>query len=391
MALRAVPDHPKFAHLKALLDQPKGATLGWLEAIWHFAGRFTPQGNVGKYSDQAIEAWVEWNGVPGALISALAESKWLDKDQEHRLIAHDWHEHADVMVHTTLARSLQRFANGAYPESGRLNARERERFNAWLESNGIAPKPSGRPAKRQPEVSRDADSLHDMTAEIPKPEPAPVPAPAPEPAPVLKASASASPSRVEAALKLVPPKVAKHVSAVDPRFTPFRDEIARYWELTNPNVPMPWDGSEAKRLNEWLKACPTLTLANLQTMLDNRSRSDIVQSHRPRTWIQSLTDYANGPVDRYGKPINARPSEASAGSMRSRDKLEAIYPGAVEAVFAEKPTCSVLQRALNVGYWEAVHLLDLMETRGLISAPGADGARTLLDRPAWLRTEEVKC
>src|ERR1700676_33196 len=42
MALRAVPDHPKFAALKAALGTPKGATLGWLEALWHFTGRFTP-------------------------------------------------------------------------------------------------------------------------------------------------------------------------------------------------------------------------------------------------------------------------------------------------------------------------------------------------------------
>ncbi len=56
MAFRAVPDHPKFAHLKGLLRMPKGATLGYLECIWHFAGRFTPQGNIGKYDDAQLRA-----------------------------------------------------------------------------------------------------------------------------------------------------------------------------------------------------------------------------------------------------------------------------------------------------------------------------------------------
>ncbi len=56
MALRAVPDHPKFADLKARLGRPKYVALGCLETIWHFTGRFTPQGNLGKYTDQAIEA-----------------------------------------------------------------------------------------------------------------------------------------------------------------------------------------------------------------------------------------------------------------------------------------------------------------------------------------------
>ena len=71
MALRAVPDHPKVAHLKALFAMPKGATLGYLECIWHFTGRFTPQSNLGKDDDSAIEAWAEWPGTPGAMIAAL--------------------------------------------------------------------------------------------------------------------------------------------------------------------------------------------------------------------------------------------------------------------------------------------------------------------------------
>ncbi len=51
MALRAVPDHPKFADLMARLGRPKYVALGCLEAVWHFTGRFTPQGNIGKYTD----------------------------------------------------------------------------------------------------------------------------------------------------------------------------------------------------------------------------------------------------------------------------------------------------------------------------------------------------
>ena len=75
MALRAVTDHPKFAEAKAILHQPKGAMLGWLEAIWHFTGKFAPQGNIGKYPDQTIEAWVEWDGEPGELIAGLVKSR----------------------------------------------------------------------------------------------------------------------------------------------------------------------------------------------------------------------------------------------------------------------------------------------------------------------------
>lgn len=109
MALRAVPDHPKFAHLKSLLRMPKGAALGYLECVWHFAGRFTPQGNIGKYADTAIEAWVEWDGEPGYLIEALVESRWIDRDDFFRLLVHDWSSHADKATKQALTRANLKF------------------------------------------------------------------------------------------------------------------------------------------------------------------------------------------------------------------------------------------------------------------------------------------
>lgn len=104
MALRAVVDHPKFFRLKVLLGLNKSCTLGYLEALWHFCGRFTPQGNIGKYSDADIEAWLEWNGEPGALIRAFKESRWLDESTAHRILVHDWHQHADDATKKSLFR-----------------------------------------------------------------------------------------------------------------------------------------------------------------------------------------------------------------------------------------------------------------------------------------------
>lgn len=109
MALRAVPDHPKFARFKVSLKLTKGAALGYLEALWHFCGRFTPQGDIGRYSDEDIEAWVEWDGAPGALIAALIAAGWLDADSEHRLLVHDWAKHADDATKIALKRSGNSF------------------------------------------------------------------------------------------------------------------------------------------------------------------------------------------------------------------------------------------------------------------------------------------
>jgi hypothetical protein len=134
MALRSLSDHPKFAELKAILRCPKWQVMGCLECIWHFAGKYTPQGNIGKYSDQAIEAWCEWDGEPGTLTAALIESRWLDKNSVHRLVVHDWHEHADDLVNAQLARQQQCFWNGAIPNARRLNRDERKRYKAWVAS-----------------------------------------------------------------------------------------------------------------------------------------------------------------------------------------------------------------------------------------------------------------
>lgn len=104
MALRAVTGHPKFMRLKALLKIPTYQALGILETLWHFTGRFTPQGNIGKYDDADIEAWVDWDGAEGALIEALVKAKWLYRSDEYRLIVHDWHEHADDATRLQLKR-----------------------------------------------------------------------------------------------------------------------------------------------------------------------------------------------------------------------------------------------------------------------------------------------
>jgi hypothetical protein len=105
MALRAVPEHPKFAQLKTRLGVGKAVALGYLECIWHFAGRFTPQGDIGKYEDAAIEAWVEWDGEAGALIQALVDTRWLDWDDTYRILVHDWAQHADKATKQALGRS----------------------------------------------------------------------------------------------------------------------------------------------------------------------------------------------------------------------------------------------------------------------------------------------
>lgn len=105
MAKRGVLDHPKFSELKALLGANKSTVLGYLECVWQFTGRYAPQGNIGKFTDRQIEAWCEWDGEPGELIGSMVASGWLDRDENHRLLVHDWCDHVDNTTRTSLKRS----------------------------------------------------------------------------------------------------------------------------------------------------------------------------------------------------------------------------------------------------------------------------------------------
>ena len=109
MALRAVLEHPKFTRLKKLLRVNKSCALGYLEGLWHFTGRYTPAGNIGKYTDAEIESWLEWDGEDGVLVSAYVKAGWIDEDVTHRFVVHDWHKHCDDATKAAVKRSGARF------------------------------------------------------------------------------------------------------------------------------------------------------------------------------------------------------------------------------------------------------------------------------------------
>ena len=105
MAKRGVLEHPKFARLKVKLKLSKYEALGILETLWQMVGRYTPQGDIGKYSNEEIEAWVEWDGEDGVLIAQLIACGWIDEHPDFRLIIHDWEEHVDHTTRTALKRA----------------------------------------------------------------------------------------------------------------------------------------------------------------------------------------------------------------------------------------------------------------------------------------------
>lgn len=147
------------------LSIPQYAAVGLLESLWHLTAKEAPQGDIGKLSNEDIALGLEWDGDPEKLVASLISSKWIDESEKHRLVVHDWHEHADEAVKKKLIRKSLQFLSVS-------------------------------PLSRHKKTDRPAVSLPE-----PEPVPDPVPTPGAEPAPTAAAVATPSPTPPPPALR----------------------------------------------------------------------------------------------------------------------------------------------------------------------------------------------
>lgn len=100
---RGTPDHPKLRDLAKTLRINEAWAVGLLEMLFHATARYAPCGNIGKASDEWIAMSLAWpRRKAPQLIAALIDTGWLDRDPDHRLLVHDWDQHADQSVRKTL-------------------------------------------------------------------------------------------------------------------------------------------------------------------------------------------------------------------------------------------------------------------------------------------------
>jgi hypothetical protein len=95
MALRGTLTHWKTRLLAQSLGMMPCQALGVLEALWHTTAELAPAGNIGRLPNHAIAMEMFFFADADQLIAALIESGHLEEHQEHRLIVHDWIQHAD--------------------------------------------------------------------------------------------------------------------------------------------------------------------------------------------------------------------------------------------------------------------------------------------------------
>lgn len=107
--MHQTPDSIKFKKLQRRLGCSKRDLVGTLELLWHTTQKGTPQGDIGRFDDEAIAIECDWPGDPAELVEALVETGWLDRCTVHRLVIHDWEQHAPAYIKRQLTRHGKSF------------------------------------------------------------------------------------------------------------------------------------------------------------------------------------------------------------------------------------------------------------------------------------------
>jgi hypothetical protein len=110
---RGTIGNPKFDSLAKSTGLPRYQVVGILETLWHFTCEYAPRGNIGKWSDDEIADWIGIDRIHfGCVLELLIKHRWIDQSEEHRLVVHDWHEHAGDSLKKWFVSSVQTFVTG---------------------------------------------------------------------------------------------------------------------------------------------------------------------------------------------------------------------------------------------------------------------------------------
>ena len=98
----------KFLKLQRRLGQSKIVIVGLLELLWQGTAKNCPDGDIGRFDNEDIAAMVDWPGDSDELICALIDCKWLDENEDSRLLVHDWLDHCPSFVKGNLKQREMR-------------------------------------------------------------------------------------------------------------------------------------------------------------------------------------------------------------------------------------------------------------------------------------------
>lgn len=100
----STPESIKFRKLQRRLGLPRYAVAGLLEMLWIATIKNAPRGDIGRFDNETIAIECDWHGDADDFVNALVEARWLDECAEHRLVVHDWADHAPYFVRGIASR-----------------------------------------------------------------------------------------------------------------------------------------------------------------------------------------------------------------------------------------------------------------------------------------------
>jgi hypothetical protein len=271
---QGTPSNPKTKALARRLQIPIPYAVGLLDMLWEFTRTYARAGDVGRFSDSELADAMGWpmernvSELIDALVSTPGQRGFLDRSETHRLIVHDWSEHADRAVHQWLLVRHETFADGWQPFARTPKRRARksadddtpgfqfgsEESDPSLDEEGLKEETSGAD-KQTSEISvscaRNGDSAEPHARAWSAPSPASVSVPASvTPAKAVSASGSTLPSQNPVENTPPPGKAANNGHGTPPRshgfesagralarselaerYTPGQREEARKWLL----------------------------------------------------------------------------------------------------------------------------------------------------------------
>lgn len=99
--------HPKMLDLAARLDITLAQAIGHVTMLIDWVIDYATQGDIGKWPNGSIARGAGWDTSqdtsPDEFVASLIASGWLDKHETHRIIVHDWPDHAERFVKSKLA------------------------------------------------------------------------------------------------------------------------------------------------------------------------------------------------------------------------------------------------------------------------------------------------
>ena len=96
--------HPKTYDLASRLGCSRPEALGYLTLLWDHVTEVAPRGDIGKWPDGAIAGACDYSGNAELFVEALVEAGWLERNERHRLIVHDWPDHCERWVKAKLLK-----------------------------------------------------------------------------------------------------------------------------------------------------------------------------------------------------------------------------------------------------------------------------------------------